>query len=126
MLVTSVKIVLKNCKEQIVFETDYGKSREKDLAVAFNEALRSTGKSFDKLNYKYNGKNGMEAETMGALDIEPTSPQIIKNSDVVYYAQSNANGFQVVDTTPKVVMLLLNTSQKNVFIASKGSINGVA
>ena len=34
----------------------------------------------------------------------------------ILYAQAINNGFQVVDSTPKVVMILLNTSKNDVFI----------
>ena len=56
-LITKIKIVLKDCREKLLFESDYGTSKEKELEIAYNKALREAGKSFDKLNYKYNGKN---------------------------------------------------------------------
>lgn len=40
------------------------------------------------------------------------------------YAQATATGFQLIDSTPKVVMKLLKTSQANSFIAIKGTIQG--
>ena len=40
------------------------------------------------------------------------------------YAQATATGFQLIDSTPKVVMKLLKTSQENSFIAIKGTIQG--
>jgi dTDP-4-dehydrorhamnose 3,5-epimerase-like enzyme len=48
-----------------------------------------------------------------------------KNSETFYFAQPIANGFQVVDSKPKVIMKLYTTSQKNVFLGTKGVINGV-
>ena len=47
------------------------------------------------------------------------------NSETFYFAQPTANGFQVVDNEPKVIMKLYTTSQKNVFLGTKGVINGV-
>ena len=41
------------------------------------------------------------------------------------YAQPVANGFQLVDTTPKVVMKVFRTSNANCFIAEKDGVNGV-
>ena len=124
---TKVKLVLKDCKERVVYETDFGSSREKDYAPAYNQALREAAKSFDKLQYQYNGKNDTavtpkEPET-------PAQPETISagsgNPEVFYFAQPIANGFQIVNSEPRVVMRLLNTSQKNVFIGLKGDINGV-
>ena len=120
LFVTKVKVALKDCKEKLLFETQFGSSREKEFAVAFNQAFRESGKSFDKLNYKYNGKNN------SSITQEPSETIVSEiNSETFYFAQPTTNGFQVVDSEPKVIMKLYTTSQKNVFIGLKGNTNGV-
>lgn len=120
MFVTKVKVALKDCKKKVVFETQFGSSRDKEFAVAYNKALRDAGKSFDKLNYKYNGKNN------SSITQEPTKTIVTEiNSETFYFAQPTANGFQVVDNESKVIMKLYTTSQKNVFLGTKGVVNGV-
>ena len=52
MLQTRVKLVLKDCQEKVVYETQMGTSREKDYGRAYNEAFRDAAKSFETLNYK--------------------------------------------------------------------------
>ncbi|MES2409848.1 MAG: hypothetical protein V4535_00240 [Bacteroidota bacterium] len=137
---TKIKLVLKDCKEAIVYETEYGKSREKDYVVAHNQALRETAKSFDKLNYKYNGKNELAFKAIEvksemtplktlnnqtqSVNETPASSLSTGSSETFYFAQPIANGYQLVDTEPKVIMKLFTTSQKNVFIGVKGNING--
>jgi len=119
-LITKIKIVLKDCREKLLFESDYGTSKEKELEIAYNKALREAGKSFDKLNYKYNGKNN------SSITQEPSKIIVSKtDSETFYFAQPIANGFQVVDYELKVIMKLYNTSQKNVFLGIKGTMNGV-
>jgi hypothetical protein len=119
-LITKIKIVLKDCREKLLFESDYGTSKEKELEIAYNKALREAGKSFDKLNYKYNGKNN------SSITQEPSKTIVTESdSETFYFAQPIANGFQVVDNEPKVIMKLYTTSQKNVFIGLKGNTNGV-
>ncbi|MGL2967289.1 hypothetical protein [Flavobacterium sp. XGLA_31] len=138
MFVTKVKIVLKDCRENIVYQTEMGTSKEKEYAVAYNEALRAAFKSFDKANYVYNGKNDI-----GAVPVTPAVPNVPvvevptekveeakspaneNNTEVFFFAQPIPNGFQIVDNEPKVIMRLYNSSQKNVFIGVKGDINGV-
>jgi hypothetical protein len=129
---TKVKIVLKDCQDKIVYETDFGASREKQYITAYNQALREAGKSFEKLNYKYNGKNNVEIGTAVATssvitsDVPSTNNNSLSdnNSEIFYFAQPIANGYQIVDTEPKVIMKLYNTSQPTVFMAVKGTING--
>jgi hypothetical protein len=41
------------------------------------------------------------------------------------YAQAAANGFQLIDTTPKIVLTLLKTSVPDYFIANKGTAHGI-
>ena len=134
-LMTKIKIVIKDCKDNIVFESEYGSSKEKELQVAFNKALREAGNSFDKLNYKYNGESDIvvkAASVKPSIDIsEKLANQVYSlditksNSETFFFAQPTANGFQVVDNEPKVIMKLYTTSQKNVFLGIRGAINGV-
>lgn len=54
-----------------------------------------------------------------------TSSSLMKTDIGVLYAQERANGYQLVDSTPKIRMQLLKSSSPNVFIAESGTINGV-
>jgi len=147
IMVTKVRVVLKDCKGNIVYQTELGTSREKQYALAYNQALRAAAKSFETLDYKYVGK---------AVPFEPTeSKPVVRVSDTriesvstpntdekpvvrvtdnkiesksntpFFFAQPTANGYQVVDNEPKVIMRLYNTSQKNVFMADKNGVNGL-
>lgn len=133
LFVTKVKVVLKDCKNNILFTSDQGTSREKEFGAGFNEALRNAFKSFDKLNHKYNGditkeeiipgqETAVLKETFEERTLTPTSED---NPELFYFAQSIINGFQIVNSEPRVLMRLFNTSQKNVFIGLKGDIHGV-
>lgn len=120
ILMTKLKVALKDCRGQLLFETQFGSSREKNFAAGYNQALRDAGKSFDKLDYKYNGKDN------SSITQEPSETLVSEtNSETFYFAQPIANGFQVVDNVPKVIMKLYTTSQKNVFLGIRGVINGV-
>ena len=44
-----------------------------------------------------------------------------KNRDNLYYAQAIKNGYQLVNSEPKIVMILLATAAKNVFIVKDKS-----
>ena len=57
MFVTKLTVVLKDCKNNILYTSAEGKSREKEYNVAYNEAFREAFKSFDNLGYKYSEKS---------------------------------------------------------------------
>lgn len=136
LLNVKIKIVLKDCRDKVLYESAYGESNEKELSIAYNIALREAAKSFEKLNYKYNGKNDIVtkqveiknettiSEKLGGR-VESTDINRSNSTSAFYFAQQITNGYQVVDSEPKVIMMLMNTSQKNVFIGAKGNINGV-
>lgn len=47
------------------------------------------------------------------------------NGDDLLYAQVIPNGYQLIDSAPKVRMKLFNTSKPDYFMAKKGDVNGV-
>jgi hypothetical protein len=90
--------------------------------------LRAAAKSFDTLNYKYVGKTTVSQATVEKPVVKVIDDKIesksTPSSAVFFFAQPTANGYQVVDSEPKVIMRLYNTSQKNVFMADKNGVNG--
>jgi hypothetical protein len=54
------------------------------------------------------------------------STETVKNQPAeILYAQVTANGYQLIDTTPKIVLTLLKTSAENYFIANNATVNGI-
>lgn len=53
LLVTKLYVVLKNCRDQTVFTSEIGTSREKDFQASYHAALRDAFKSIEALNYTY-------------------------------------------------------------------------
>ncbi len=141
VLQTKVKLLLKDCQGKVVYETQMGASREKDYAVAYNKAFREAAKSFETLNYKYNGsittsltekplainKSNVVTEDFKSSQtaIPTVGPPTHTFSNVHFYAQPIENGFQLVNTEPKVIYKIYNTSDPDVFFAAKGEQQGV-
>jgi hypothetical protein len=129
MLGTKLIVVLKDCKNNILFTSDEGKSKEKDYSKAYHEALRVAFNSFTKARYKYTPTDTTTTQIninstpiVTASPISDTNP---KSSEVNLYAQITSNGYQLVDSTPKVVMKIYSTSIKDIYIAEVGNIQGV-
>lgn len=128
---TKLKVVLRDCKENIVYETDFGLSREKDYALAYNEALRETARSFDKLNYKYNGKS-YDTPTVVETKTEVTGPKksiesiteiSSLHSEPLFAKPYGENGFQLLTNNtdvPKFVMTIYKTSSSDCYIVNNG------
>ena len=53
---TKLVVVLKDCKNNQLFISKEGRSREKEYKIAYQEALRDAFESISALNYKYEGQ----------------------------------------------------------------------
>lgn len=140
MFVTKVKVVIKDCNGNIIATSEEGKSREKDFMAAYNEALRSAFNSFTVLiNHKYNPKSVETVPTKTIVveekkeekgqetiqELSITAEPVKELNSVVLFAQPISNGYQLIDTEPKVIYKIYKTSDKNVYSAVKGTIQGV-
>lgn len=123
---TKLQVVLKDCNKNIVYQSAVGISKEKEYRVAYTLALRAAFKSFDVLHYHYSPlQKSNEIQKIVAADSMSVAVNHSIDKEEILYAQPNANGFQLVDATPKVVMKIYKTSNANTFSAVKGTIQGV-
>jgi len=122
MLNTVLYITLTDCNGNEVFKSAKGKSKEKEFRKGYYEALREASKSLEELNYSYSGKDIVTATTETA---SPAAIPAAVNNGNVLFAQPIANGYQLVDTTPKVVLKIFKTSQQDSFTAVSDTKNGV-
>jgi len=67
--------------------------------------------------------NITKAENMPSMALPNVEYQTVGTG--VLYAQAIANGYQLVDSTPKITLKIYKTSQANVFIASGDAGNGL-
>ncbi|MBY8962211.1 hypothetical protein KJK34_05555 [Flavobacterium sp. D11R37] len=133
MLKTGVIIKLKDCKGKEVFVSEKGESKQKNVQRAYYEALREASASVEALNYQYNGETETvtiqtpvtktETVTVYVPSATPQAEQVV-NIDMLF-AQPIANGYQLVDSTPKVVLKIYKTSQQDSFTAVGEGKNGV-
>ena len=124
---TKLSIVLKDCKNNVLFTTAEGKSREKEFKIAYNEALRDAFKSFEILKYKYSPKDSLPVIT----NAENQKNQVVlknesmQENEKMLFAQPISNGFQLIDASPKVIIKIFKTSLPTTFLAIREQIQGV-
>ncbi len=126
MFSTKLTVILKDCKNNVVFTSAEGKSNEKDFKVAYNQALREAFRSFDNLNYNYNGTQNSNSEVVNSKATSVKEEVSMPVSTVnLLTAQPIENGFQLIDTTPKIVLKIYKTSQVGIFIADQDGQKGI-
>lgn len=135
LLQTKITILLKDCKNNILFTSKQGTSREKEYKVSYTEAFRKAFESLEILNHKYVEKKAIENVQESKTDaIVPDKSQenniaIIGSellSSNVLIAEKIENGFLIINSkTSTIVLKLYKTSESSVYIANSNKINGV-
>ncbi|MFB6457787.1 hypothetical protein ACE38W_21130 [Chitinophaga sp. Hz27] len=148
LFVTNLTVILKDCQGNILFKSKEGKSREKDYGVSYNEALRDALSSLDTLHYDYNGTTYTAPQPSVAVQSTHTAPVAAPTTPAAQspvmqpapapaemsnketngktlYAQATANGYQLVDTSPKIVLTLYKSTAAEYFIADNGTDKGI-
>ncbi|WP_052158374.1 hypothetical protein [Lacinutrix jangbogonensis] len=107
MFKTKLSVQLRNCKNELIFTSAQGESREKNYKVAYNQALRSAFKSIEKTNYSYNPENAITANDAVEV-IQEEQKEIEKLKDEIKVLKNEK--VVVVENAPKV--LLIKTKEK--------------
>jgi len=141
-LVTKLYVILKDCYGKEVYKSEVGKSKEKEYDVAYAEALNRAFESVYALHYKYEGKSVAKntnavvsspqiaavATTAVAATTAAVAVNVPNNSaepdGTVLFAQPIKNGYQLVDSTPKVVIKAYKTTNPAIYMATKGDVQG--
>lgn len=140
MFSTILTLQLKDCKGNVIFKSKEGKSREKEYDVSYNLALRDAFSSLNDVKYEYKEAAGTgdpqavataAPVATAATVVAPPAQTAVKaisadtiKKDGTLYAQQTANGYQLIDTAPKIVLTLFKTSLDNYFIAENASFHG--
>ncbi len=138
LFVTNLTVFLKDCQGNIIFKSKEGKSREKEFETSYNLALRDAFTSLNDVPYAYNGTiNAAPQQTTAApAAVQPATPAAattvpaaapaeVKPAAGTLYAQATATGYQLIDTSPKIVLSLFKTSVQDCFIADNSSNHGI-
>lgn len=133
MFSTNLTLLLKDCKGSVLFKGKEGKSREKEYDISYTNALREAFTSLNDLPYAYTPTTNVQEEvktvTVTVTPPPPPTQTPVTTEKVeingTLYAQATANGYQLIDTSPKIVFTLLKTSTPDYFIATNGNVNGI-
>ncbi|MEZ2440241.1 hypothetical protein AB6805_00865 [Chitinophaga sp. RCC_12] len=136
LFVTNLTLLLKDCKGNVIFKSKEGKSREKEFAASYNLALRDAFTSLNDVPYAYDGTTAEAPQQAVAPTVAPApvpapantpAPAVAETKEAAgtLYAQPTANGFQLIDTSPKKVLTLLKTSVQDYFIADNDASHGI-
>ena len=116
LIYSKITIILKDYRNNILFISQNGTSKEKDYETAYSEAFREAAKSLAELNHKY-------IFTDNAI-FHSEKTTLNQNSTTDFSAIAVKNGFNLLNDN-QVVYQLLSTSNKTVFLAKREMVSGI-
>jgi hypothetical protein len=130
MLYTKIIFELRDCQNRTILTSKQGESRDKEYEKAYKESIRAALVSMrGHLDFKPTQIEVVKSEEVPVKavvpDNKPETKPIIVVSDNQLFAIPIPNGFKLVDSEPKTIMILKTSSLENVFIAQKGTLSGV-
>ena len=140
MFTTKLKVHLDDCQGGEVYVSEEGKTREKDYKTAYHKALREAFAK-DEMLAKFkdtyvNNQKGISVPSVAQKvqpkkeekeDVEVVSEMILKEiPSKKVFAQKLKDGFyQLVDSTPKIVLKVYKASVPDVFTAENETSKGI-
>ncbi|MFT4646641.1 MAG: hypothetical protein ACI8ZX_003072 [Planctomycetota bacterium] len=129
MFTVKTFIELKNCHGKVLYTSMVGKSKEKDYQQGYQEAIRNAFDSMTDFEYSYSPVSLVKVEEeqevivpipevrIAEITKELKTPgNLVVGAVDVLYAQTLKNGFQLINTKPEVVFIILNSNLKDVFV----------
>ncbi|SFU31578.1 hypothetical protein SAMN05216480_101664 [Pustulibacterium marinum] len=136
MLTTKVKVTLVDCRNNVVFESEEGKSKEKEYSKSFNLATRDAFKDIEALHYSYEPLESdvaaVESTTKmkkpkvekEVVELQKKSEEVVvkdeksaKIEEGVLLAKSFGGvNYKIYNAKEELVMTLLFTPSKDVYI----------
>ncbi len=114
-----------NDRPTISYKNDVKSVKDEASEAAPNPVVQQKA-TLEEQSYKSKEpvqSNITKAENMPSMELPNVKYQT--EGTGVLYAQAIANGYQLVDSTPKITLKMYKTSQANVFIASGEAANGL-
>ncbi|CAM1372299.1 hypothetical protein [Tenacibaculum xiamenense] len=121
MFVTKNFVELRDCNNNILFTSKEGRSKLKDFKKAYHESIRNTFVSIKNLRYKYvpvkEGEVKVDKPITTPVISVSQDDKLAKNDKLeLLYAQPVNNGFQLVNSKPEKVFVMLRSELESVFI----------
>lgn len=142
LLRTKLFIELKDCNGKVLYTSGIGSSKEKKYVKAYRVSIRQAFETISKMEYNYDSSLSSEPDKQISVEKEDTTkpvkidkePKIVVsdvevkynethtaqtssiNKEELLYAQETNNGYQLVNTKPEVIFIILKTSNPEKFI----------
>jgi|TARA_B110000027_G_C16030552_1_gene260625 hypothetical protein len=137
LFATKNYIELVDCNGRLLYTSKTGSSKLKDYEKSYRQSIRNAFSTIENLNAIYSSfsstkvetskkenkdqelmilSNIKEDETLQLVSVDLSIEEVKKSNYPRLNAQKNKMGYQLINTKKELVFVVLNTSNKNLFI----------
>ena len=95
MFTTKLVIELLNCRNQVIFTSTEGRSKEKDYKKSYHQALRNAFESISSLHYKY-------SPSKAPLQVEEVKKELVEAATIKEEKEATAVSEVIKESVPVV------------------------
>ena len=125
VFLTKVKLQIKDCQNNLLFETAEVKSKEKDIQEGFIETIKLLSPELKKYKPAVIQKNEVVVEKQGLVEVPKASEYKTYLNCFLDKSIKESHDFEIIGTEQNVLLFLRKTKNPFVFIAYKEGVNGV-
>ena len=105
-ITTTMQVILKDCKGTVVFESQEGRSKRKDYRQAYQESLRESFKSINKLNVK---QTDIVIDTSPSNVVKAAEKRLSEKTDIVVKEKTIVSNTSVLEGPKNKFTHYINT-----------------
>lgn len=129
VFLTKLKLQIKDCQNNLLFETAEVKSKEKDIQTGFIEVIKLLSPELKKYKPAVIAPKAVVVETKPVVvekkEVVENSSEVAKTTFSGCKIQEFSNGFNVVTSSPLQTLFIQKTSHSNIYLAHKYSVTGI-
>jgi len=127
MFTTALKMIIKDCTGKLIYESEFGKSREKEFRVAYREVFRNVAKNFqqNKNDIAFTNTEVISKPNQPTLQNTEIAAAKTTNQDLIFDFQDQSLQGELKDANQKVLYKITKTSVANLYMASNAYVDGI-
>ncbi len=119
---TKMNLIFKDCQGKVVFQSDEGKSKDKDFKIAYTECTDQIFESLFALKYKFE-----EAQEKSVVNKDESKSNVNQNeaTNDNLIAEKTSSGYVLKNNQNQTIYKVTSTGKSDLFLAQRGQNNGM-
>jgi hypothetical protein len=119
---TKMNLIFKDCQGKVVFQSDEGKSKDKDFKIAYTECTDQIFESLFALKYKF--EEAQEKSVVNKYELKSNVNQNEATNDNLI-AEKTSSGYVLKNNQNQTIYKVTSTGKSDLFLAQRDQNNGM-